>query len=187
MTIGTGPWLSGAAHAAVALACFGVVTLQRRRPADFGGAVAPTAWLLIGLFVLALGVNRLLDLQGMATEAIRQWAKDHHWYNQRQGYQVAIMLGAVAAIDCGFLAAAFCVRRSLLLLGLPLVGAAALANRLVLLAISLHNADRVMNARLAGLSVSSMIEVFGLACVAVGTALALWAFALSRPPRRARP
>jgi hypothetical protein len=85
-------------------------------------------WLVVAIVVLALGLNKQLDFQRLATQIARDGAKEGGWYRDRRPVQIAAVV-AVATIGLGALAFAWFRLRSVLrevwpaLLGLALVGA----------------------------------------------------------------
>lgn len=90
---GTLPWLAVAGYLVGSALCLWQVnraSLARER----------LFWLLAGLAMLALGINKQLDLQTALTAALRTAARDDGWYGQRRAIQknfvIAVMVGGAS-------------------------------------------------------------------------------------------
>jgi hypothetical protein len=149
-------WLTAVAYVLAAVTC----ARAARRGGDRG-----FWWLLAGL-LLALGVNKQLDLQTWLTVTGRQLAHHQGGYDRRGTIQVAFIaaVAAAAMIGLGLLAR---LARGLGLSGrLALTGMAFLAAFVLIRAASFHHVDRFLGLRLAGLRWNWIIELSAIALVA---------------------
>ncbi len=160
---GTLPWLAVAGYAVAALLC-----LRR-----VGATVSPRErifWVLAGLAMLTLGLNKQLDLQTALTAWGRQLARDGGWYAERRAFQRGfLVMGAATALAAavglawlvrGLRAPVFVAGAGLCLLGLFVLVRAA----------SFHHIDVAMRLPVLGLKLHTVLELAGIAIVIAGAA-----------------
>ncbi|MBC7522811.1 MAG: hypothetical protein H7268_17175 [Sandarakinorhabdus sp.] len=157
---GTLPWLAVSGYLIAAGLC-----LWRRGP-----AATPRErlfWLLAALAMLALGINKQLDLQTALTAALRTTAKDNGWFDQRREIQrifvIAVTVGGV--VVCAGLA--WLVRGLRPAVLSVLVGLCLLAVFVAVRAASFHHIDVVMRMSVLGLKLHTVLELLGIAIVAL--------------------
>jgi hypothetical protein len=117
-------WVTVALYLVAAWLCF--LCSRRSRVLARRGSDArwePRLWGLFALFLLALGINKQLDLQSAFTEVMRVVAREQGWYEARRQYQYAF-IGAVAVLAAfagtALIAAAWRLGRALKLAALGL-------------------------------------------------------------------
>jgi hypothetical protein len=130
-------------------------------------------WALAALAILALGLNKPLDLQTSLTAWGRQLARDGDWFHMRRQVQAAFIAGlavvmAVAAAGLGFL-----VRRLGPPAWLALSGLWGLSGFVLLRAISFHHVDAWFRLPVFGTRAWVALELAGIALVALGAGLAV--------------
>ena len=92
---GTLPWVAVAGYLLGALLC--------GWQASRGKAGAERLfWILAAIAMLALGLNKQLDLQTQLTALGRQWARDGGWYKQRREFQ-AVFPAVAKALRVGLI------------------------------------------------------------------------------------
>ena len=124
-------------------------------------------WMLFAGFMLALGVNKQLDLQSLFTAVLKQFAKSTGWYEDRRIFQ-AMFISAVAFFGFAFAVLAWVwTSRVLPQNRLALVGGIFLLSFIVIRAASFHHIDQILGAPLAFLRINHVLELGGIACVAV--------------------
>lgn len=160
---GTLPWLAVAGYLVGAGLC-----LWRRGGA--GSGRERLFWLVAALAMLALGLNKQLDLQTMMTGWGRQMARDGGWYAQRRAIQREFVLaGAAAALVVGaglaWLVRGMRPRVLVVLAGLGLLGVFVLV-RLA----SFHHIDVAMRSPVLGLKLHTVLELAGIAIVVASAA-----------------
>lgn len=159
-------------RAALGVGVAGLRSLRRplrgHGPAE-GVAVARLAalWLCLATLMLFLGLNKQLDLQTALTEAGRIVARSQGWYEGRRVVQVAFIALVGAAGLAGVGATVLLARGSAKRLRLALIGAALVVTFVVLRASSFHHIDRLLGLEVGGLRVNWVVELGGIACVAL--------------------
>ena len=128
------------------------------------------AWALLTVGMVALGVNKQLDLQTAFTEAGRSLAMQQGWYEGRRVVQAlfVVVVGAFALALSGWLWLQ--ARRGNTALRRALVGVVGLAAFVVIRAASFHHVDLLLGRALAGLRLNVVLELAGIAWVAFGAA-----------------
>ncbi len=129
-------------------------------------------WASLAALMLALGINKQLDLQSWITQVGRDLAVAWGMYAQHRVYQVIFILvatlGCLAAIGL-FWRLAIESRWPLA----PLAGATFLAVYILIRAASFHHIDQILNLDVPGVRLSSVIEVAGIAIIGVSAMRAL--------------
>jgi len=122
-------------------------------------------WRILLLGLIALGINKQLDLQTALTELGRISAHRQGWYDNRMQIQQAFIAGA-AMLGITFLAALlFLAWGSHTSTLFALVGGGILLVFVTMRAASFHHVDGLLNAELAGLRYNWIIEMGGLAWI----------------------
>ena len=96
-----GAWVTVALYLLASGSCW--ISAQKLRLEDIPRSNERRAWRAISVLLLALGINKQLDLQTALTAAGRVLAKNQGWYEQRQFVQLvfialAVMICLIAAI-----------------------------------------------------------------------------------------
>lgn len=140
-------------------------------------------WLVAAGLLLALGVNKQLDLQTDVTALLRTVARHDGWYAMRRPLQLLFLLGLAS----GALVAGAWLMRLVRGLRAPvlleLAGLIGLALFVLIRAASFHHLDVLFGMRIGAWKLHSLIE---LAALAVALAAAIWAWR-SPPPANRRP
>lgn len=166
-------WLTVVAYLAGATICWKAAVESRGTRWPSYGRGEPLFWLVCAVFLLALGINKQLDLQTWLTVLGKELAKDMGWYAQRRIVQFGFiaLLGTV-----GIIVAAVGLWWTRQLSGASRVafgGAVFLGVFIVIRAASFHHVDQMLGFRLAGLRLNVLLEMGGTACIAVAAARAL--------------
>ena len=160
-------WVTVVAYFTAAWGCFRAAWHEpssdgrrRRSPTPF--------WLVLWALMVALGINKQLDLQSLITVVGRGMFRQHGLYERRRAFQFAFIL-AVAAICAGLLAAFLMAsRRSLRRRWPALVGMMFLLGFVIIRAASFHHVDALLAARLGGLKWNWIFELGGIIVLGVG-------------------
>jgi hypothetical protein len=146
----------------------------RARPSRF--------WLALTGLLLALGFNKQLDLQSLVTQIGRDLTKAWGLYEGRRPLQLCFIL-AVAMI-CGAALGAFfwAARRTLKTRWPAIAGILFILGFVLIRASSFHNVDIFLAARLGRMKWNWILELGGIAVVAVA-ALRIILAPPGRPPR----
>lgn len=146
-------WVTVGAYLATTYLCFRAFRSCRfgadklrainRREAGFQTKLS-LFWLGLSALMLALGINKQLDLQTLFTEIARDMAQAQGWYEERHRYQVLFIIGiAVAGAGLGALLA-YLYRHVARRIWLALVGICGLVAFIVIRAASFHHVDLLL-------------------------------------------
>ena len=125
-------------------------------------------WLLTAALMVALALNKQLDLQSLLTAIGRCSAKAEGWYEQRRGFQQAFIIWlAMAAAGIGGVCG-FALRHSLRRTGLALFGLVLVGGFILIRAVGFHHVDVLLNQRISGASVNGILELSGLFLILLG-------------------
>ncbi len=160
-------WVTVVAYFVAAWLCW-----QARRgaidSASHASRRSAALWTTFTLGLLFLGINKQLDLQTALTEVGRSLAHAHHWYAERRKLQIAF----IGAIGLGgtlfFLFLLVAARRELRRMLIALVGIAELGCFVLIRAASFHHVDRFIGTSVFGVRMNWLLELGGIALVAVG-------------------
>ena len=129
-------------------------------------------WALLAAGLLALAVNKQLDLQSGLTALARCHAKAGGWYEDRRGVQTAFILGiaGAAAVGTGFLG--WLMRRDLARLWPAVLGAGLVLGFVTIRAAGFHHVDTLIGQGAFGVTVNAALEVGGTGLIGWGAARA---------------
>jgi hypothetical protein len=177
-------WVTVGAYLVAALGCW----LAAWREAMPDGTRRPRSrpsrfWLTLAVLMLALGINKQLDLQSLATQIGRDVIQMWGLYSERRELQAGFIL--VVALVCVDALAAFlwAARHTLKSRWPAIAGMLFIMGFVVIRAASFHNVDAFLAARLGGVKWNWILELGGITIVA----FAAFRIALGRTPRPARP
>jgi hypothetical protein len=155
-------WATVAAYLLAALCC--VRAARAGRP----GRVF---WSVLGVLLLALGINKQLDLQSLVTVVGRRLARAQGWYARRRPVQLGFVALAGAAALAGLILLGQRARRWPAARRLAVVGLVYLAGFVVIRAASFHHVDRVLKVPVAGTTTNAFLELGGILCIGVAALL----------------
>jgi len=125
-------------------------------------------WRLLLVGMLALGINKQLDLQSALTEAARMLSHEQGWYENRRQYQEAF-IAAIAVVGMTALAAmAFLMWNAPAATLWTCAGAAGLLVFVVIRASSFHHVDEALGWHLAGMRLNWILEMGSLGLIGWG-------------------
>jgi hypothetical protein len=140
-------------------------------------------WLGQAALMLALGINKQLDLQSLATQIGRDVIRAWNLYQERREFQAGF-IAVVALVCAGSLALIlWAAGRNLTRRWPAIVGMIFILGFVLIRAASFHNVDIFLAARLGGVKWNWIFELSGITIVAVSA----FRVVLARPPRTARP
>lgn len=115
--------------------------------------------------LLALGINKQLDLQSALTEMGRILAKRQDWYEQRAEFQkiFIVQVAVLALVGLGLIA--WLTRASPLPTRAALAGAVLLSGFVVMRAASFHHVDLFIGAQWSGIRANWVLEIGGIVAV----------------------
>jgi hypothetical protein len=163
-------WITVLAYLAVAVLAGRKARGLRPRTQD--GAAAADARLLsrfwwgMGLLLLALGVNKQLDLQTLFTQVLRDMAQAQGWYEQRRPYQVAFIICVGVVSVAGTALLAYAMRRLLHRVWLSVLGLGLLAGFVLIRAASMHQVDVLL--KQGAVRLNWVLELGAIGVIAAG-------------------
>lgn len=160
-------WVTVLLYAMAAWACHQVLQSERRRRFNMSSNER-ILWRLLMVAMIALGINKQLDLQSALTELGRLHAYEHGWYGNRRQFQFAFV-AAVPILGLTVLAALVVLAwNSPVQTLLTCAGAAGLMVFVAIRAASFHHVDELLHSNLAGLRVNWIIEMSALVVIWLG-------------------
>jgi hypothetical protein len=171
-------WFTVFAYGLAALLCWCAATRHRGSssrgreeapPLSRPGVPASDARLWIGLsgFLVLLGINKQLDLQSWFTEVGRTLARSEGWYEHRQTVQTFFVIALAAGGLAALLTLAWITRRTWRTTGLAVAGTGFVMTFVVIRAASFYHVDALLGWEVLGIRLSWVLEIGGIACVAV--------------------
>lgn len=156
-----GGWLTVVLYGWVAWRSFHVLQRERRRRIllSFNEKIV---WRLLVAGMIALGINKQLDIQSALTESARILALEQGWYDNRRQVQEAFIF-AVPIVGLTALAAiTVLVWKAPAATLWACAGAAGLLMFITIRAASFHHVDEMLGWRLAGLPLNWVLEMGSL-------------------------
>lgn len=132
-----------------------------------------TLWWVLTLGLVALGINKQLDLQSALTEIGRMVATQQGWYESRHEIQREFVYGVAVIAAIIAIAAAYLSRKAPPATIVALAGAVLLLAFVVVRAASFHHFDAFISSKLLGLSMNGIMEMGGIWIIIFS---AIWRF-----------
>lgn len=162
-----GGWITVALYAWAAWACHRVLLHERQLRLHLT-LNERMVWRLLMAGMIALGINKQLDLHSALTELARLHAREHGWYGNRRLFQQAFVV-AVPIIGLTVLASL-----TVLVWNAPATtlwacaGSAGLVVFVAVRAASFHHVDEWVGWRFAGLRTNWIVEMGSLLVIGLG-------------------
>ena len=167
-------WFTVFAYAASAWLCFRArskLLVTARHPGATVARNALKVWTILFWLLVALGINKQLDLQSAFTEIARQIALSGGWYEKRRLMQFVFVVLIAGAGILG----SFTVYKVALRAGryaqLGVAGFVLLMSFVVIRAASFHYIDRLIDLRPLGIRVNWVLELGGISIIAAAARL----------------
>ena len=164
-------WLAIIVYIAAAYLCFRAARAPRCSDLESEKRQSGAFWYILGIALIALGLNKQLDLQTLLTEVGRGIAKAEGWYRGRAVVQRSFIGWVVCGGAVAFVFMMFLIRRALLRQGLALAGMTLLVCFIAIRASSFHQVDLMLGSRIGALNASSAFELSGLVLIGLTAAL----------------
>lgn len=124
-----------------------------------------TLWRILALGLLALGINKQLDLQSALTEIGRMIAVQQGWYVRRHEVQKEFIYTIAVCAGLAVAGAAIYARKVHAATVLALVGSVCLLAFVVLRAASFHHVDALINSEYIGIKMNWLFEIGGICII----------------------
>jgi hypothetical protein len=175
-------WVTVAAYLVAALGSFRAAW---REPQTANGRSSrpATFWLVLCALLVALAINKQLDLQSLVTQIGRDVIRSWGLYRQRRELQVGFISAVALVCAAATGAIVWFARRTLRDRWLALVGTVFIFGFVVIRAASFHHVDTFLAARIGGVKWNWVLELGGIAAIAI-SAFRVSASRLPRPRLR---
>ncbi|WP_448563041.1 hypothetical protein [Trichothermofontia sp.] len=137
---------------------------------DKAGAIT---WGSIALILIALGINKQLDLQSWLTIAGKELAQKQGWYNHRRWVQLLFILGIMGTLTFGVRKVQPILTRQRRSAFFGLIGLGFLSSFVVIRAASFHHVDRLIGLSLGGIRMNWVLELGGIMAIAIAALINL--------------
>jgi len=127
-------------------------------------------WVFLAIAMLALGLNKQLDLQSLLTVILKNNALRHGWYDQRRELQKMFILIAFIVSAVSMVFVAFYFRKAGRYVIFALVGLSLVSTFIAARAASFHHMDELLNLRILALRLNHILENTGIAIIAASAA-----------------
>jgi len=119
-------------------------------------------WLVIGMIMILLGINKQLDLQSLLTEIGRQIARAQGWMDQRRVVQLVFIVIFTSASMTAFVWLTAKFRDVLKRFLLAFSGLFFLLSFIIIRAASFHHVEEMLDFRLVGVRMNWIFELTGI-------------------------
>lgn len=125
-------------------------------------------WLFLTVFLIALGINKQLDLQTLLTQIGRDIAKEQGWYKDRRIIQISfiILIGLIGTVGITFLFKTYKNAESAI--KITLSGCVILLAFILTRASSFHHMDIFIYMKFIGVGVNGLLELGSLIIIGLG-------------------
>jgi hypothetical protein len=159
-------WVAAFGYVLAAALCF-------RRMRDPDSALTGRFWSAAAMLMIALALNKQLDLQTLLTDTIRNQARHAGWYRERRTYQIVFVMvtAAFALVASGLIFWLF--RHGGAAVRLTSCGLVLLSAFVAIRVGSFHHTDVMGRINFLGFRVHELIELMAIGLVSIGAALRL--------------
>jgi hypothetical protein len=119
-------------------------------------------WLSMALIIFLFGLNIMLDLRIWITEVVRVIAKSYGLYEQRHMIQAFVTIGAIIASVMFVILTMNTTSELWLLHCLTIAGIMFFISYMIIFTVSYHPVDQILYKKIAGMSISRLIEISGI-------------------------
>lgn len=124
-------------------------------------------WLVVALTMLALGVNKQLDLQSLFTAIGKYYALRDGWYEVRGGIQTAVISGLLVLLSILFLMFVYRMKSILRTNWLAISGLVLLLVFISVRAASFHHMVGFNDTYYFGVKINAILELSGVMAIAL--------------------
>ena len=156
-------WITVAVYLAVFARCMYLVNLSKKLGTSF------KFWLFLAILLMALGINKQLDLQTWFTQYMRDMALAHGWYGNRRALQQDFIVFLAVAMLVTLLSLRFFLANSWRQHKLTWLGIALLCIFILIRAASFHHFDILIGHPVFGVRVNVILEIGALLLISIGT------------------
>jgi hypothetical protein len=162
-------WITVVLYALGTWECYRVVTKH-------SGLLRPgerKLWWILVYGLLALGINKQIDLQSALTEIGRIFAARQGWYEKRHEVQIFFIYSIAAIAALAIFALAYLARKAPPATLVALTGSICLLSFVVIRASSFHHVDLFISSEIFGIRMNSILEMGGICIIIAGVRMRL--------------
>ena len=161
-------WVTVIIYFFVALLCFNSYRSTKSIALDTNHTSNKKFWLFLTLFLIALGINKQLDLQTLFTHLGRSISIEQGWYSNRHIVQVTfiILIGLIGTTGLIFLFKTY--KNTVSEIKIVLMGCMILFSFILIRASSFHHMDIFINFKLFGAKMNWVLELGSLTIIGAG-------------------
>lgn len=156
-------WLTVGMYLLVVVRCFAKVKQYQLAGAPY------LFWVLLGLCLLLLGINKQLDLQTLLTQVLRDIAVERGWYEYRRKLQVLFIFCVGFSMLTGFIILRVALIDHWRHYHWIWLGLLTLSAFVLIRAASFHHVDILIHQSMMGLELNVILENLALALILLGT------------------
>ena len=155
-------WVTVVVYFTVAIICLKAATTENANKSE------KLFWFYLTFFLIALGINKQLDLQSLLTQTGKDLAIAQGWYKDRRFMQMGfiILIGLLGVTGTIILLKTY--RNANTAIKIAFIGCIILFVFILMRASSFHHMDILINMELAGVRMNGILELGGLAIIGVG-------------------
>ncbi len=166
-------WLTVAACFVTAILCAAAARALRSHLPEAERGRQPAVWWGAAALLVALGINKELDLQSWFTAVGRAVAERQGWIGQRREAQVVFIAVFTTTAAVSLAVAAWAIRRKWREYGPLLLGVGFVLTFIVVRAASFHHVETFLDHRVGGARMNWVLELSGIASIALAAAARL--------------
>ena len=160
-------WATVVAYFATAGLCICTARRVAKRVPESQVARQMWIWLVVALLLIALGINKQLDLQGLFVAVGRSVAERQGWYEGRRRVQLLFILVMLVLSAAGFTTLLWVARRRLSEYGWLLAGTAGILIFIVVRAVSFHHFQEFFAFPIVGVKTHRLLELSAISMLAM--------------------
>ena len=155
-------WVTVVVYFTVAIICLKAATTENANKSE------KLFWFYLTFFLIALGINKQLDLQSLLTQTGKDLAIAQGWYKDRRFIQMGfiILIGLLGVTGTIILLKTY--RNANTAIKIAFVGCIILFVFIIMRASSFHHMDLFINMEFVGAKMNWLLELGGLAIIGVG-------------------
>lgn len=158
-------WLTVVCYAIAAGLCLNAARAAQHRVDRAHWSRRAFFWNCLAALLIALGINKQLDLQVLLVIAGKRLSKAQGWYEQRRIVQIACALIVALAVSFFMLVIAWLTRRAWRQYGLALVGLSLLAGFVIVRVAYFERMDDLVGIPLRASRAKWVLEIGGVVCI----------------------
>lgn len=122
-------------------------------------------WLILGLVMLLLGINKQLDLHTLLTAIGKYYAQQDGWYEHRREIQLYVIGGVLIALVSVLLLFFYQMKGILIANMSAIIGLTIILLFIIIRATSFHHIDFIMDIYIVNIRLDMFLELIGISAI----------------------